>query len=74
MVSDEVTPTQSQSVHVMSLSTILIVDYNSAFNTNLVQKSNHTLVYDLKFQLEICNLILDFLLYRPQIVQINIGN
>ena len=53
-----------------SYARILFVDYSSAFNTIVPQKLYHKLVYDLKFPLEICNWILDFLLYRPQVVKI----
>ena len=52
-----------------SYARVLFIDYSSAFNTIIPQKLFDKLIV-LKFPIDTCNWILDFLLNRPQAVKI----
>ena len=49
---------------------IMFVDYSSAFNTIIPSKLYNKLI-DMSINTALCNWILDFLLFRPQLVKFN---
>jgi hypothetical protein len=62
-------PDQQRKYHNSNYARVLFVDYSSAFNTIVPGKLYRKLI-DLSLPISICNWLLDFLLYREQVVRI----